>query len=87
MWSSSEKDLGCFDEAAVVTWVDASAGSLDEVTENVVALWLVEGEEGTLWGDDVSGVDGFEDSLFQCANVVVELVADVGYVDGSTWTS
>lgn len=87
MWSSSEKDLGCFDETAVVSWIDAPAGSLDEVTKNVVSLWLVEREEFSMWSDDVSSVDGFEDSLFQSVNILIELVTDVGNVNWSTWTS
>lgn len=39
------------------------AGSFDELTKDVQTLRLVEREEGTLRGDNVSGIDGVYQSL------------------------
>lgn len=49
-------------EGTVVSGVDAAAGSLDEVTQDVETVGFVQRQEGVLGGDDVSAVDGIEDS-------------------------
>lgn len=70
----AEKLSGDGLKTAVVSGVDASAGSFDEVTEDVETLGLVEREELLLGRDDVAGVDGVEQSLLEGVDVLDELV-------------
>lgn len=66
----------CIDRAENSPGVDAFASSLDEISQDVQTLWLVEGQEGTLRGDDVAGVNSFNQSLLQFLYSLDEIVLD-----------
>lgn len=61
-------------ETAVVTRVDTAASTFDDVTEDVQTLGLVEREELLLGSDDVSGVNGVHEPLFESVNVLDEIL-------------
>lgn len=59
-------------KATVVSWVDALADSFNKVTKDVETLGLVQREEGLLGCDNVTGVDGLDQSLLEGLDLLDE---------------
>lgn len=51
-------------KAAIVSWVNTSAGSLDDFSKNVQTLRLINREEDALGSDNMSSINSFDQSLF-----------------------
>ena len=68
-------------ETSVVSGVDAATGSFDELSEDVETLGLVKRQESTLGGDDVSTIDGVNNSLLQNADEFHQFVVVVAGSD------